>query len=370
LVILGETMNKNLILIIFLIGSTLLYSQRIKDIAIIGDQSSEQIIGYGLVVGLAGSGDSHRSSFTVQSVTSMLERFGITVPQAQLKTRNVAAVMVTATINSFLKPGSNFDVNVSSLGDAKSLSGGTLLMTPLSGIQGKVYGFAQGSVSVGGYDVQTQSGGRAGKNHTLAGRVPRGGSLKASPAEATELTSEIKLFLKEPDLSTSDNLAKAVNGNFGDGVAKAIDASEVMVTVPVAQQNNIVEFLAQLESLEVETDFGAKVVLNERTGTVVAGNNVIIKPVTISHGGLNINIKSYPIISQPNSFSQGRTAIFNNLVPEATQDTNRVVALDRASNVQEVATALNSLNVTPQDIIAIFQAIKEAGALVGELIIL
>ena len=364
-------MRKSIILIFTIIlFNSLVHSQRIKDIAIIGDQSSEQIIGYGLVVGLAGSGDSHRSSFTVQSVTSMLERFGITVPQTQLKTRNVAAVMVTATINSFLKPGSSFDVNVSSLGDAKSLSGGTLLMTPLSGIQGQVYGFAQGSISVGGFDISTKSGGRAAKNHTLAGRVPRGGSLKVSPAEATELTGEIKLFLKEPDLSTSDNVAKVVNGSFGDGIAKAVDASEILINIPAAQQTNIVEFLAQLESLEVETDFGARVVLNERTGTVVAGNNVIIKPVTISHGGLNINIKSFPVISQPGAFSQGQTAIFNNLVPEARQDTNRVVALEQASNVQEVASALNSLKVSPQDIIAIFQAIKEAGALVGELIIL
>ncbi|MBN1302502.1 MAG: flagellar basal body P-ring protein FlgI [Melioribacteraceae bacterium] len=359
----------NVILLAFIIQSTIT-AQRVKDIAIIGEQNSEQIIGYGLVVGLAGSGDSHRSSFTIQSVTSMLKRFGITVPQAQLKTRNVAAVMVTATINAFLKPGSAFDVNVSSLGDAKSLQGGTLLMTPLSGINGNVYGFAQGPVSVGGYDVSTNTGSRVSRNHTLAGRVPRGGSLKSSPSDAIEYSSEIKIFLKNPDLTTSDNVAKVVNQNFGEGVAKAIDASEVQVNVPVQNQNNIVEFLAQLESLEVTTDFGARVVLNERTGTVVAGNNVIIKPVTISHGGLNINIKSYPIISQPGAFSGGRTEVFNNLVPEAFQDTSNVVAIDGASNVQEVAAALNSLKVSPQDIIAIFQAIKEAGALVGELIIL
>lgn len=359
-----------LLVIVLFLSNSFISAQRIKDIAIIGEQSSEQIIGYGLIVGLAGSGDSHRSSFTVQSVTSMLKRFGITVPQTQLKTRNVAAVMVTASIDSYLKPGSNFDVNVSSLGDAKSLQGGTLLMTPLSGLDGSVYAMAQGPVSVGGYDISTNSGGRIARNHTLAGRVPRGGSLKTSPADSKEYSSEIKIYLKSPDLSTSDNLAKVVNDAFGEGVAKPIDGSEVLVLIPPAMQTNIVEFLAQLESLEVETDFGARVVLNERTGTVVAGNNVMIKPVTISHGGLNINIQSFPMISQPNSFSQGKTAFFNNLVPNARQDSTSAVAIEGASNVQEVAAALNSLKVSPQDIIAIFQAIKEAGALVGELIIL
>ncbi len=360
----------SLIFLVLILLSSLTSAQRIKDIAIIGEQSYEQIIGYGIIVGLAGSGDSHRSSFTVQSVTSMLKRFGITVPQTQLKTRNVAAVMVTATIDSYLKPGSNFDVNVSSLGDAKSLQGGTLLMTPLSGLSGTVYAMAQGPVSVGGYDISTGSGGRIARNHTLAGRVPRGGKLKTSPAESLEYTNEINIYLKSPDLTTSDNLATVVNDTFGEGVAKAVDGSEVKIIVPPAMQNNIVDFLAQLETLEVETDFGARVVLNERTGTVVAGSNVMIKPVMISHGGLNINIQSFPMISQPNSFSQGKTAFFNNLVPEATQDSTSAVAIEGASNVQEVAAALNSLKVSPQDIIAIFQAIKEAGALVGELIIL
>lgn len=363
-----KKLKKFLLLIIFL--NSITSAQRIKDIAMIGDVNSQQVIGYGLVVGLAGTGDSHRSSFTIQSITSMLKRFGITVPQEDLKTRNVAAVMVTATINGLLKPNSQFDVNVSSMGDAKSLQGGILLMTPLSGLDGTVYAFAQGPLSVGGYDITTKSGGRVAKNHTLAGRVPRGGILKQAPLSESEIGDEIKIYLKEPDLTTCDNVAKAINTKFGNDVAKSIDASQVNVAVPSNLQNNIVDFLAQLESIEVQSDYPAKVVLNERTGTVVAGNTVKIKPVTISHGGYNINIKSNPIISQPGAFSQGRLAIFNNLIPEVTQDSSNVVALQGASNVQEVAAALNSLKVAPHDIIAIFQAIKEAGALVGELIIL
>lgn len=358
------------IFFVILILSNISFAQRIKDIAIIGDVNSQQIIGYGLVVGLAGTGDSHRSSFTIQSITSMLKRFGITVPQDELKTRNVAAVMVTSTINGLQKPNSQFDVNVSSMGDAKSLQGGILLMTPLSGLDGNVYAIAQGPVSVGGYDINTKSGNRVAKNHTLAGRVPRGGILKQAPSTSEQATNEVKIFLKEPDLTTCDNIAKAINTKFGVEIAKSVDASQVNISVPAESQNKMVDFLAQLESLEVQTDYPAKVVLNERTGTVVAGNNVKIKPVTISHGGYNISIKSNPIISQPGAFSQGRLAIFNNLIPQVKEDSTNVVALQGASNVQEVASALLSLKVSPQDIIAIFQAIKEAGALVGELIIL
>jgi flagellar P-ring protein precursor FlgI len=345
-------------------------AQRIKDIAFLNGEISEQIIGYGLVVGLAGTGDSHRSSFTIQSITSMLKRFGITVPQDDIKTRNAAAVMVTATLNSYLKPGSKFDVNVSSLGDAKSLLGGTLLMTPLSGIDGAVYGMAQGPVSIGGFDFSSPTGNRIAKNHSAAGRVPRGGVLKKLISANTLSSQQISIYLREPDLTTSNNVSTAINTNFGSEIAKSKDASEINVQVPQNFSENVVGFLAQLESIQVQTDEVAKVVLNERTGTVVAGHNVIIKPATISHGSLNISIKSYPIISQPGPFSRGRTAFFNNMVPSASQDSSKAVALQGASNVQEVAAALNSLKVSPQDIIAIFQALKEAGALTAELIII
>lgn len=363
---------KNLINIILLVVlcSNFIIAQRIKDIAFLEGTKSEQIIGYGLVVGLAGTGDSQRSSFTVQSVTSMLKRFGITVPQTDLRTKNVAAVMVTATLNSFLKPGSAFDVNVASLGDAKSLNGGNLLMTPLSGMDGTVYGFAQGPISVGGYDVSTSSGSRVAKNHTLAGRVPRGGILDLAINDGTLPQNQIKLYLREPDLTTSNNVTDAINAQFGAETAKAKDASEIEIQIPSDRSENMVGFLSELESLNVETDNIAKVVLNERTGTVVAGHNVIIQPVSITHGNLNITVRSNPMISQPGAFSGGRTAIFNNLIPYAEQDSSRTVALEKASNVQEVAAALNSLKVAPHDIIAIFQALKESGSLTAELIIM
>ncbi|MFA7227818.1 MAG: flagellar basal body P-ring protein FlgI, partial [Melioribacteraceae bacterium] len=194
------------LLVIYSFMCSSIYSQRIKDVAYMTGRNSEQIIGYGIVVGLAGTGDSYRSSFTIQSVTSMLRRFGITVPQTDLKTKNVAAVIVTATLNSNLRVGAEFDVTVSSMGDATSLQGGTLLMTPLSSISGTVVGFSQGAISVGGYDINTSTGNRVSKNHTLAGRVPRGGTLKESISTAELPGSEISVFLKEPDLTTSQNI--------------------------------------------------------------------------------------------------------------------------------------------------------------------
>ncbi|MCF6270924.1 MAG: flagellar basal body P-ring protein FlgI [Melioribacteraceae bacterium] len=365
---------KKIILYIFtmiLFWQVSLSAQRIKDIAYLSGSEEEQIIGYGLVVGLAGTGDSYRSTFTIQSVTSMLKRFGITVSQEQLKTKNVAAVMITATLNSFLKAGAKFDINVSSLGDSKSLAGGTLLMTPLSGLNGEVYGFAQGPMSVGGYDVQTSSGGRVGKNHTAAGRIPRGGILKRDMNPAVDYSSGLSLFLKTPDLTTANNVINIINSTFGTSTAKANDASEIVVAIPADRQENVIQFLSELESLEVMIDYIAKVVLNERTGTVVAGAHVKIMPVSITHGNLNIDVKSMPVISQPGAFARtGRTVFFNNLVPKVTEDTARTIAINGASNVQEVAAALNSLKVSPQDIISIFQALKESGALVAELVII
>lgn len=358
------------LLVLSLIVFNTLQAQRIKDIAYLNGDNSEQVIGYGLVVGLAGTGDSYRSSFTIQSVTSMLKRFGITVPQNDLKTKNVAAVVVTATLNSNLKAGAEFDVVVSSLGDATSLQGGTLLITPLSAINGNVYGFAQGPISVGGYDVNTLSGSRVAKNHTLAGRVPRGGTLKEAVGIPNNSNQQVLVFLKDPDITTANNIMNAINTTFGGEVAKASDAAEIIVAVPGERQTNIIAFLAELENIVVQVDEGAKVVLNERTGTIVAGNNVRIQPVSITHGSLNIQVRSYPVISQPGAFSRGNTVMFNNLVPSVSQDTTRTVAIQGATNVQEVAAALNSLKVSPRDIIAIFQALKEAGALIAELVIM
>ncbi|MCF8240163.1 MAG: flagellar basal body P-ring protein FlgI [Melioribacteraceae bacterium] len=358
------------ILLILLVLVSELDAQRIKDLTYFKGVNSEQLIGYGIVVGLAGSGDSYRSQFTVQSVISMLKRFGITVPEANLRTRNVAAVMITSRITNLLKPGAEFDVSVSSMGDATSLKGGTLLMTPLSAKDGNVYAFSQGPVSIGGYDISTPSGSQISKNHSLSGRIPGGGLLEYELPGESILTSEIGVLLKEPDFTTANNISSAINNEYGEGSAVCLGAGEVNIFVPETYSANIPQFIADLEALEVEKDVNARVVLNERTGTVVSGNKVKILPVTITHGSLNISVSSFPFASQPNSFGEGNTVFFNNLVPRVKDEGSNSISIEGASNVQEVATALNSLNVTPRDIISIFQALKEAGALVAEVVIL
>lgn len=347
-------------------------AQRIKDVAYFKGVQTEQLIGYGLVVGLAGSGDSYRSTFTVQSVTSMLKRFGITVPDVNLRTRNIAAVMVTANVNNYLKSGSEFDISVSSMGDATSLMGGILLMTPLSGKDGTVYAMCQGNISIGGYDINTGSGGRVAKNHALSGRIPGGGIMQEPLANTNAMdTTMVSILVRKPDFTTASNIMNAINQKYNNQIANAVDASEVRIVIPADKQSSLTAFLAEVETIGVLTDAIAKVVLNERTGTVVAGSNVRILPVTISHANLKISIKSNPVVSQPNSFSQGQTMLFNNLVPQVeTEDTNSAVSINGASNVQEVAAALNSLKVSPRDIIAIFQALKESGALTAELVIM
>lgn len=356
-------------LVVLLFSGSL--AQRIKDITYFRGLNAEQMIGYGLVVGLAGTGDSYRSSFTVQSVTSMLKRFGITVPEdVNLRTKNIAAVMVTARVNNLQKYGSEFDVVVSSLGDATSLMGGTLLLTPLSVKDGNVAALAQGPISIGGFDINTGSGGRVAKNHALSGRIPNGGIMQTEFDGNNPVGNMINVLLKSPDFTTANNISNAVNQKFGSDVAIAVDASEVQVNVPASFQNNLTSFLAELEAIQVQSDVAARVVLNERTGTVVAGSAVKILPATISHGNLSIEIRSYPVISQPGAFSQGTTALFNNQVPYVNTDQSNVVSIQGANNVQEVAAALNSLKVSPRDIIAIFQALKEAGALQAELIII
>lgn len=359
---------KKLIFILVLIISV--QAQRIKDIGYFKGVQSEELIGYGLVTGLAGSGDSYRTSFTMQSVISMMKRFGINAPETNLRTRNVAAVTITARVNNFLKSGGEFDVVISSIGDATSLMGGTLLLSPLSNKYGEMVAIAQGPISIGGYDINTKSGGRLAKNHALTGRIPGGGIMQAQIASAKLYSDTLSVMLREPDVTTSNNVAAAVNQQFGNNIAKAMDATEIKVGIPLDQRANLMSFMATLEGLQVTRDSRAKVVLNERTGTIVAGSTVRILPVTISHGSLNISIKSYPIISQPAPFSQGETVVFNNLVPSADEERNNVISIQGATNVEEVARALNELKISPRDIISVFQALKEAGALIADLIII
>lgn len=357
---------------VVLFASTLSASAatRIKDIAYVNGVRGQQLIGYGLVVGLNGSGDTQRSTFTLQSVVSMLKRFGITVPQPDLRLRNVAAVMVTATVPSFAREGGVIDVIASSMGDATSLQGGTLLMTPLSAADGAVYASAQGPLSVGGMSVNA-GGNELRRNHTAAARVPGGGILERAINTPFSGDSNLVVVLLQADFTTAVRVAEAINTKFASKIARAIDGATVNISVPQeSRAGGIVEFISAVELLEATPDVTAKVIINERTGTIVIGGNVSILPVAISHGGLNIEIQSTPIVSQPNPFSAGQTIVTQLVTVGAAEDSSTVVALEGAATVQDIAKALNSLKVAPRDIIAIFQALKEAGALKASLTII
>lgn len=344
---------------------------RIKDIATVQGVRNQQLIGYGLAVGLNGTGDTQRSTFTLQSVSSMLKRLGITVPQSDLRLRNVAAVMVTATVPGFTREGGTVDVIVSSMGDATSLQGGTLLMTPLSGIDGAVYGMAQGPLSVGGMSVRA-NGNEIRRNHTAAGRIPGGAIMERVVASTFMQDSTIGVALMQADFTTATRIAEAVNAKIGERIAVPVDASSITVRVPQAFRTDgrVVEFISLIELLEVTPDVTAKVIINERTGTIVVGGAVSILAAAISHGGLNIEIESVPVISQPGPFSQGQTVSTQLTAVYAGEDSSTVMAFDGAATVQDVAKTLNALKVTPRDIIAIFQALKRSGALNAELVII
>jgi flagellar P-ring protein precursor FlgI len=362
------------LIFLILLFQSLSFGTRIKDIAYVKGVSGYQVIGYGLVVGLNGTGDTRRASFTVQSVVSMLKKFGITVTDENLRMRNVAAVMVTAFIPPFAKEGASVDVIVSSIGDATSLHGGNLLMTPLVGSDGVVYAVAQGPISVGGFDVRTAFGTEYRRNVTTTGRVPNGAIIEKSiPVNiASNSNEKIELVLRQPDFTTAKRIADAVNLKFNSKIAFAIDASSVFVKVPeeFRSDEKIVDFISQIELIDVQPDAIAKVVINERTGTIVVGENVTISPVAISHGAIHIEIQSVPVISQPAPFSRGQTVVTQLTTINVYQDTTVVTAIEGAATVQDIAKALNALKVLPRDIIAIFQALKESGALKAELIIM
>ncbi|GAB4175921.1 MAG: flagellar basal body P-ring protein FlgI [Calditrichia bacterium] len=366
-------MKKFLLILIVIYFSTTTFGQvRIKDITQIKGVNETNLIGYGIVVGLNGTGDSRRTQFTIQSVANMLERFGVKVDQNQMRLKNVAAVMVTATASNLLKNGDRIDVQVSSMGDAKSLEGGTLLMTPLADQQGNVLAIAQGPISVGGFNQPTTLGGGVRQNYTTTGRIPGGGLLQASPGNPWNPGATIYLALKDPDFTTVSNIVVAINAQFGDSTAIVQDPSTILLNVPQGEgtPNDLYAFISTVENIQVTPDVEARVVINERTGTVVVGGNVTILPVAIAHGNLSIEITSQPIVSQPNAFSQGQTVVVPNTQATVYQDNNQMVTINGASTVQQVAQALNSLGLTPRDIIAVLQALKQSGALKAELVIM
>ena len=343
---------------------------RIKDIARINQSGETELVGYGLVVGLAGTGDGKGAQFTVQSVTNMLQRMGITVPMDKIKIKNVAAVLVTAELPATSKGGDKIDVTVSSIGDATTLEGGTLIMTPLSDRSGVLYGYAQGSVSIGGFNVQVGDN-KIVSNYTLVGRIPNGASIERDAIPQEVSTGSIKLSLYNPDYTTVERIKESINQHYPD-CATTVDEASVTMKVPVSfgGQESHVRFIAAIENLTVMPDAPARVVINEKTGTIVAGEHVTISPIALAHGNITIEVKSHPIVSQPEPFSQGTTIETKESNINVKEEKARVAFFEETTSISEIAAALNAIGATPRDIIAIFQAIKQAGALRAELVVL
>ncbi len=346
---------------------------RVKDLVTVQGVQEILLVGYGLVVGLDGTGDGRNSMVTVRSVRNMLLRFNIEVPQERLAVRNVAAVMVTASLPAFARAGTRLDVTVSSMGDARSLEGGTLLLTPLTDHEGTVYGVAQGAVSIGGYSVETIGGERYRKNYAVVGRVPRGLVVERDAPSSLPQEGKLALSLKEPDFTSALRVAAAVDSALGQKVAKPLNASTIEVGVPQEFQGSdgVVRLLAIIEALEVNPDQVARVVINERTGTVVVGKDVRLEEAAVSHGNLTIQVRAIPVISQPPAFSQGKTVVVPQTMTTVTENARgSVMVMEGTATVSDLAQALNALKVTPRDMIAIFQALKQAGALRADLVIM
>lgn len=343
---------------------------RIKDIGTFQSGREADLVGYGLVTGLDGTGDGNGTQFTTQSLVNMMQRMGLTVDVNKVKVKNIAAVIVTGRVSSSQTEGTYFDVTVSSIGDASSLQGGTLLMTPLSGPDGTVYAMAQGAVSIGGFNVQVDETNRIVNNYTLVGRVPNGGKV-GRPLAADGSSPEISFALHDADATTAQRIAEQINIEYGT-TAYAVDGGSVKIHVPdsLAAPGMRTKFLSDIGQLVVTPDAAARVVINERTGTIVAGQSVMIEPVAIAHGTITVNIKSRPVVSQPEPFSKGETVVTRESDITVSQEAARVVELGASVKLADVANALNKIGATPRDIVAIFQALKQAGALRCDLVIM
>jgi flagellar P-ring protein precursor FlgI len=347
-------------------------AERVKDLASVAGVRGNQLVGYGLVVGLDGTGDqTSQAPFTIQSIKNMLARFGIAVPanvNPQLK--NVAAVVVTADLPPFAKPGQAIDVTVSSIANASSLRGGTLLMTPLRGVDGEVYGIAQGSLVVSGFGAQGRDGSRLSVNVPSSGRIPNGATVEREVPNGFTAQPYVVLNLHTPDFTTAARLAGGINELLGPGTAEAIDAVSVRVAAPLDPGQRIA-YLSTLESIEIQPgEAPARVIVNSRTGTVGIGSRVRVMPAAVAHGSLSVTITERFDVSQPGPFSRGETVVTPRSEISASQDEARMFLFDAGVDLNEIVRAVNQVGAAPGDLVAILEALKEAGALRAELIVI
>lgn len=338
---------------------------RIEELCDVKGARANQLIGYGLVVGLNNTGDTGQARFTLQSTAAMLRRLGATVDQRAIQTRNAAAVMITATLPAFTGSGVKVDVTVSSLGNARSLFGGTLLQTPLFGADKKVYAVAQGAVLTGGISASGSTGSSFSKNHTTAGRVPEGAIVERDIPTPVLEGGMITLSLRDPSFVNAIRIAQAIDGSLGAGSAVALDGGRVEVHAPKQYEKNLVGLIASISLVEVETDSSARVVVDERTGTIVVGSAVRISEVAIAQGGLTIEIQERQNVSQPSPFTinSGTTAVTPETTINVEQGAQGLTHLKASASLKDLVDALNAVGTKPRDLIAIFQALRTAGAI-------
>src|SRR5574344_1297323 len=345
-------------------------ASRIKDIASVQGVRTNQLIGYGLVVGLPGTGEKN-NAFTEQSFRTMLNNFGIKVPDnVKPKIKDVAPVIVHADLPPFIKPGQTIDVTVSAIGEAKSLRGGTLLQTFLRGVDGEIYALAQGSLVVSGLGVEGADGSKVVVNTPTVGRIANGAIVEREVASSFNIGDTITFNLKRADFTTAQRVATVINSRFGDNVAEAIDGGSVKVFAP-REPNQRVAYLSDLENLEVEPgDEAAKIIVNSRTGTIVIGKLVRLRPVAITHGGLTVSIKENPQVSQPAPFSDGNTEVVQNSTISINQTKGKMFKLDTGSSLDDLVRAINDVGMAPGDLMSVLEALQQAGAIAGELVII
>jgi len=365
-------LKKMLLLTGLLLVCATAQAERLKDVATIHGVRANQLIGYGLVVGLNGSGDqTTQTPFTVQTFNNMLAQFGIKVPSGgNVQLKNVAAVSIHAELPPFAKPGQTIDITVSSIGNAKSLRGGSLLMAPLKGIDGNVYAVAQGNLVVGGFDAGGADGSRVTVNSPSAGRIPGGATVERPVPSGFNQGNTLTLNLNRPDFTTAKNIVDQINELLGPGVAQALDGGSISVTAPL-DPNQRVDYLSILENLEVEVGQAvAKVIINSRTGTIVIGQNVRVQPAAVTHGSLTVTISEDPQVSQPGPFSGGQTVVVPNSRVTAEQEAKPMFKFGPGTTLDEIVRAVNQVGAAPSDLMAILEALKQAGALQADLIVI
>lgn len=355
--------------LMLLMMTQVVYAERIKDLASIAGVRSNQLAGYGLVIGLDGSGD--KTEYATQSLKSMLARYGVALPAGVNPTsKNIAAVMVHADLPPFSKIGQSIDVTVSSLGNAKSLRGGSLIMTPLKGLDGQIYAIAQGNLIVGGFGIQGSDGSKVTVNVPSVGRIPNGASVERAVNNPFATMKKLQINLNRPDFTTAKRLTDVINRTLGPNTAHSLDASSIEVTAPKTLSQRV-SFVSYLENLEFKPGQApARVIINSRTGTVVIGNKVRVYPAAVSHGSLTVTIANTTEVSQPNPLSSGTTETTQNSDVEVTQEGSSMFLFPKGISLNQIVRAVNNVGAAPGDLVAILEALKEAGALAAELVVI